>query len=447
MIIDLSNKKRVHFIGIGGIGVSAIARMMKREGKIVSGSDIRDSDILSELRKIGVKIRIGHKSSNLSDDVDLVVYTTAISSDNPEFKKAKKLKMTVVSYPEMLGAVSAGKYTIAVSGTHGKTTTTAMVAKVLGDAKINSTVVVGSILKEGGSNFIFGKSKYFLTEACEYKRAFLNLSPKIIVITNIDKDHLDYYKDLRDIQSAFISFVKKLDKDGVLICDMSGKSMKPIVSAAKKTGCRIIDYPKISARLNLKFPGKHNVKNAKAALSVSQALKVNKTIASRSLNSFNGTWRRFEYKGKTKTGVLVYDDYAHHPTEIQATLQGARDYFKEKKIIAVFQPHLYSRTKLLLAEFARSFNNADEVMITDIYAAREKKDKTISGKDLAENIRRYNKNAQYISSFDKIGKFLIKNTQKGDVIITVGAGDVFKIGESLLLLNYAQKESSKKQGR
>ena len=342
----------------------------------------------------------------------------------------------------MLGVVSREKYTIAVSGTHGKTTTTAMVAKILGDAKINPTVVVGSILKEGGSNFIFGKSKpvrlnntiysggYFLTEACEYKRAFLNLSPKIIIITNIDKDHLDYYKNIKDIQSAFISFVKKLDKDGYLVCDTLGENMKPIISMAKKVGCKIIDYSKISVKLKLKVPGEYNVKNAKASLALAQILRVKKPLAVKALNNFKGTWRRFEYKGSVN-GVLVYDDYAHHPTEIQATLKGARDYFKKKKVWAVFQPHLYSRTKLLLDEFAKSFNNADEVVIADIYAAREKEDKTIHAKNLVGKIEKQNKNVQYIHSLDKIKDFLLKNTKKGDVVITIGAGDIFKVGEAL----------------
>ncbi|MCR4284219.1 MAG: UDP-N-acetylmuramate--L-alanine ligase [Parcubacteria group bacterium] len=430
----LDNIKSVHFIGIGGIGVSAIARMMKREGKAVSGSDLHGSAILADLKKAGMNIKIGHKSPNLPDNTDLVVYTTAISPNNPELKKAKKMGIFAISYPEMLGFVSGEKYTIAVSGTHGKTTTTAMIAKALSDAKVDPTVVVGSILKEGGSNFVFGKSKYFLTEACEYRRAFLNLSPKIIVITNIDKDHLDYYKDLRDIQSAFISLVKKLGKDGHFVCGVSGKNMKPIINEAKKTGCKIVDYSKISTRLNLKVPGNHNIDNAKAAMAVAQILKVKNPLIVEALNNFKGTWRRFEYKGKIN-GVSIYDDYAHHPTEIQTTLKGARDYFKKKKVWVVFQPHLYSRTKLLLTEFAKSFNSADEVIITDIYAAREKKDKTISGKDLAEKIRKYNRNTQYIGPFGKIEKFLIKNAQKGDVIITIGAGDVFKIGESLLLLN------------
>jgi len=432
MKIDLSKIKSVHFVGIGGIGVSAIARMMKREGKTVSGSDISDSAILSSLRSIGVRTSLVHKESNLLSSAGLVVYTTAIKSSNPELKKAKKLNIPSISYPEILGLVSSEKYTIAVSGTHGKTTTTAMLAKILGDAKIDPTVVVGSILKERKSNFIFGRSKYFLTEACEYKRAFLNLSPKIIVITNIDKDHLDYYKDLSDIQSAFVSFVKKLGKDGYLICDTSGKNMSPVINAAKKTGCKIIDYSKVDGKIKLNVPGEYNIKNAKAAISVIKILRVKSGEAIQSLKEFKGTWRRFEYKGKTKAGALVYDDYAHHPTEVQSVLEGARSYFSGKKIWVIFQPHLYSRTKILLNEFARSFNNAGEVIITDIYAAREKKDRSIHSKDLVEKIKKYNKKVQYIKSFDKIEYFLSKEIKKGDVIITIGAGDVFKIGESLL---------------
>jgi UDP-N-acetylmuramate--alanine ligase len=425
--------KKVHFIGIGGIGVSAIARMMLMEGKKVSGSDRDDSRIIRELKKLGAKIYKGHHAKNVQRPArhkpDLVVYTTAIDSANPELKKAKKLKIPTLSYPEILGLISKDKYTIAISGAHGKTTTTAMIAEILIDAKFDPNVIIGSLLKKQKSNFIAGKSKYFICEACEYKRAFLNLNPKIIVITNIDNDHLDYYKNLKNIQKAFSQFVSKLGKNDFLVYNSQDKNSLPV---AKKAKCKIVDYSKIGKDFKGKIPGEHNIKNAQAALAVAKILKIKRENALKSLENFSGTWRRFEYKGKTKNGVLIYDDYAHHPTEIKATLRAGREFFGKRKIWCVFQPHLYSRTKILLEDFARSFRDADEVIITDIYAAREKNDKSIHAKSLGEKIKRYNKNVLYLKKFADIEKFLKKKAKDGDVIMTMGAGDIFKIGENLL---------------
>jgi len=427
--IDLSKIKKAHFAGIGGIGVSAIARMMLAEGKIVSGSDISDSMIIDELRKLGAKIFLGHNADNVADDVDLIVYTPAVTADNPELKKAAEMGMPMLSYPEMLGLISKNKYTIAISGAHGKTTTTAMIAKILIDAGLDPTVIVGSLLKDQGSNFVAGKSGYFVAEACEYKKSFLNLNPKIIVITNIDNDHLDYYGNLENIKQAFGEFAAKLPEDGYLICDSSDKNLKEIIKSVKS---EIIDYTKEDNNFNLKIPGGHNIKNAQAAIVVAKILNINEKKALTSLNGFSGAWRRFEYKGKTKNGVLFYDDYGHHPTEIKATLKGARELFGGKKIWCVFQPHLYSRTKLLFDDFGKSFGDADEIILADIYAAREPKDKSINSKMLAEEITRNGGKARYMESFDEITVFLAENAKKGDVVITMGAGDVFKIGEDLL---------------
>ncbi len=439
--IDLSKIKRVHFVGIGGIGVSAIARMMLSEGKIVSGSDTSESLITKDLEKLGVKISIGHSAENVSSDIDLLVYTPAVNLDNPELKKAVELKIPTLSYPEILGLISKDKYTIAISGAHGKTTTTAMIAKILIDAGLDPTVIVGSLLKDQGSNFVAGKGKpartadtvqsggYFVVEACEYKKSFLNLNPKIIVITNIDNDHLDYYGNLENIKKAFGEFAAKLPEDGYLICDPNDKNLKEIVENVK---CKIIDYTKIDNNFNLKIPGRHNIKNAQAAMAAAEIIGVDKNKVLESLKEFNGTWRRFEYKGETKNGVLVYDDYGHHPTEIKATLKGAREFFGRKKIWCVFQPHLYSRTKLLFADFGKSFGDADEIILADIYAAREPKDESINSIMLAEEITKNVGKARYMESFGKISVFLTENAKKGDIVITMGAGDVYKIGESLL---------------
>jgi len=420
-------------VGIGGIGVSAIARMMLGEGNPpvggVSGSDVSDSAIIEELRKLGAKIFLGHNADNVADDVDLLVYTPAATADNPELKKAAKMGIPMLSYPEMLGLISKDKYTIAVSGAHGKTTTTAMIAKILIDAKYDPTVIVGSLLKDNRSNFVAGKSWYFVVEACEYKKSFLNLSPKIIVITNIDNDHLDYYGNLENIKKAFGEFVSKLPEDGYLVCDPNDKNLKEIVEKAK---CGVIDYAKVSNNFNLKIPGGHNIKNAQAAMAVAEILGVDFKKAENSLESFEGAWRRFEFKGETKNGVLVYDDYGHHPTEIKATLKGARELYPKNKIITVFQPHLYSRTKFLFGDFGKSFGDADEIILADIYAAREPKDESINSRMLAEEITKNGGKTRYMESFDKIAGFLAENARKGDIVITMGAGDIFKVGEKLL---------------
>lgn len=427
----LKNAKNIHFIGIGGIGISAIARMALLQNKKVSGSDREtDTAVIKELKKLGAKIYNGHAAENLKN-ADLVIYTTAVQKSSPELQKAKYLKIPALTYPEALGLISKNKYTVAVSGCHGKTTTTAMIGKILTDAKKEPTIIVGSFLKDQKSNFVAGKSEYFICEACEYRKAFLNLRPKIIIITNIDNDHLDYYKNLKNIQKAFSEFVSKLDKKDFLICDKTDENSLPVIKTVK---CKTIDFSKIKLPKNfkLKIPGEHNVKNAKAALAVAKILEINKKLSFHALKNFNGAWRRFEYKGKTKNGVLIYDDYGHHPTEIKATLKTAREFFKNKKIWCVFQPHLYSRTKFLLDDFAQSFNNANFLVITDIYAAREKNDKKINAKILAKKIKKYNPNTFYIKTFKEIKNFLRKNAKNGDTIITMGAGDIFKIGESLL---------------
>lgn len=433
----LLGAKKVHFVGIGGIGVSAIARMMIAEDKVVSGSDTFFSTLTEGLQKIGAKIFLGHSAGNVAQDIDLIVYTPAVDFENPELKKGKKLKIPILSYPEALGLISKDKYTIAISGAHGKTTTTAMIGKILIDAELKPSIIVGSLLKDYKSNFVAGSGKYFVVEACEYKKSFLNLNPKIIVITNIDNDHLDYYKNLNNIKKAFAKFAGKLGKNDFLVCDKNDKNLLTVVKKAK---CKIIDYSKIKVRFNLKIPGEHNIKNAQAATAVAKILKISPSISLKALNNFTGTWRRFEYKGKTNNGVLVYDDYAHHPTEIKATLKAAKEFFgkhkpfskTQRKLWCVFQPHLYSRTKLLLNDFGKSFDDADEIILADIYAAREKKDKSINSEILVDKIMKNGGKAVWMKSFDDIVFFLDKNVKNGDVVIIMGAGDIFKVGEKLL---------------
>ncbi|MCC7004620.1 UDP-N-acetylmuramate--L-alanine ligase [Candidatus Nomurabacteria bacterium] len=426
----LNKSKNIHFIGIGGIGVSAVAKMMILEGKSISGSDMSDSQIIQELIKSGVKINIGHKKENLPKNTDLVIYTIAITDENPELKEARNRGIRCITYPEALHEISKDKYTIAISGTHGKTTTTAMIVKILIDAELDPTVIVGSILKDLKSNFIAGESKYFVVEACEYRRSFLNINPSIVVVTNIDNDHLDYYKDLADIQKAFGEFALKLPTNGHLIFDFNDKVVS---EALNKSKCDKQDFSVNFSKIpELKVPGKHNIRNASAALSVAKILGIDEDLAKKSLAEFSGTWRRFEFKGKTKNSVKVYDDYAHHPTEVKASLSGAREKFKNQRIFVVFQPHLYSRTKLLLNDFANAFENVDEVILAPIYAAREPFDSSISSEILAQKIKETGKTAKSFLNFNEIKDYLSENLKSGDILITMGAGDVFKIGESLL---------------
>ncbi|MBI4992126.1 MAG: UDP-N-acetylmuramate--L-alanine ligase [Candidatus Harrisonbacteria bacterium] len=419
--------RKAHFIGIGGIGISAIARMMLGEGKEVSGSDVSRSEIIDELEKLGAKIYFGHDEKNLKD-VDLVVYTPAVKENNPELVKAKKLGIQTLSYPEMLGIISRDKYTIAVSGAHGKTTTTAMIGTILKDSGLDPTIIVGSLLKDSKSNFVAGRRKYFVVEACEYKKSFLNINPKIIVITNIDNDHLDYYGNVRNIQKAFSEFVSKLTSEDYLVCNPRGRYLDSVVKNAK---CKIVDYTKSPRNLKLKVVGDHNLDNAQAAFAVAKILKVKESEARKSLENFSGTWRRFEYKGKTRSGAYVYDDYGHHPTEIKATLAGARQAFPHSAIFCIFQPHLYSRTKLLLNDFSKSFNDADAVLVADIYAAREKDDGTHSTQ-LVNKMKKFHKNVRYVDSFNNAASVLILEPKKGDIILTMGAGDIYKVGDLLL---------------
>lgn len=425
MSVDFSRIKTAHFIGIGGIGISAIARMFLLESpstllgvkKKVNGSDSTESEVTGELRKLGARIFIGQRTENIPVDCDLVIYTIAVTPDNPELAEAKKHGIPMLSYPEALGIISKEKYTIAITGTHGKTTTTAMVAKILIDAGLDPTVIVGSFLldaKGGRTNFIAGKSKYLVVEGCEYRRSFLNLSPKILVITNIDADHLDYYKDLNDIKSAFAKLAGKLPIDGVLI---DGKKYGSVV---------------LPDDFTLRVPGKHNLENAKAALAVAQALGISPSIALGALKNFSGTWRRFEYRGKAKNGTLVYDDYGHHPHEIEATLQGAREVFPTQKIVVVFQPHLYSRTKDHFAAFGRCFARADVVILLPIYPAREKDPGDINSRMVVDEIEKNGKDAHIAETFTEAAALAEKLSSVGDLILTIGAGETNKVADLLI---------------
>ena len=434
--VNIDTFQKVHCIGIGGIGVSALARMFLSRGVAVSGSDMALSEITALLVEKGVTIYEGHDAKNVPEDVDMVVYSPAVREGNPEYDEAKRRGVPLLSYPEVLGLLSQNMKTIAVSGTHGKTTTTAMIAHIVLKAGFSPTVIAGSLmhpLPERGvserTNFIAGTSDVFIVEACEYRRSFLALHPDILVITNIEEDHLDYYADLADIQSAFSSLVSQMKEGGRVVCRPGTAAIVPVVE-----GVESIDYGTVSASLSLKVFGKHNEENARAAIAAARVLGISENVAAESLSDFPGTWRRGEYKGSLASGAKVYDDYAHHPTEIRTTLLGFREAFPSAHISVIFQPHLYSRTKLLMDEFAKSFDDADAVIVADIYAAREKDDGTVHARDLVEYIQKEGKDARYGGSLTDIREFLSKKEYTdSDIIITMGAGDVHMIGELLLI--------------
>jgi UDP-N-acetylmuramate--alanine ligase len=430
---DITRYKKVHFIGIGGIGVSALARMMLHDGKETSGSDRDKSEITETLEQIGIRVCYGQKAENVPIGTDLVVYTVAITDDNPELMQAKKLGIEAMTYPQFLGVLSKDKYTIAVSGTHGKTTTTAMIAKILIDAGLDPTVIVGSLIKgaDGNrTNFIPGKSKYLVIEACEYRRSFLSYCPQILVITNVDNDHLDYYKDVADIQNAFNELAKRVPQDGFIVTDKNNSAVVPTLEGVE---AKVVNYSLYNnLPITLKVPGLHNKKNAAAAFTVATTLGIDTKIAQKSLESFAGTWRRFEYKGETKNGARVYDDYGHHPTEIRATLQGVRELYPKERLIVAFQPHLYSRTKLLLDDFAAAFSQADEVILAPIYAAREVDDGTVSSEILAAKISENGIFTQSFKTLKETEDYLSGKSKKGDVVVVMGAGDIYKIAENIV---------------
>lgn len=414
MNLDLSKIKKVFFIGIGGIGISALAKMALSKGVEVSGVNDEEGKTIDSLKELGIDITISKGTLDTLPEADLYIYSDAWLYRGPEIiENAKKTNKPVLSYFEALGQFAKEYKVIAIAGTHGKTTTTAMVAEVLIDAGLDPTVIVGSFVKKFESNFRRGEGEYLVVEADEYNRHFLNFHPFIAVVTNIEADHLDCYKDLADIQKTFDKFI----------------------SQSKN---KVLDYSKYLEKVpKLSVPGLHNRMNAAAALAVADILNIKKEISDKSLAEFSGTWRRLEKKGVTKEGVIIYDDYAHHPTEVKASLLGLRElYPKEKKnIVVLFQPHLYSRTKALFNEFTTCFDEADRVFILPIYFARENPDPEISSEKLALAICDHKGEATAFKDFLSAENF-IQNLNLGDkdVFVTMGAGEAYKVAEKVFKL-------------
>jgi UDP-N-acetylmuramate--alanine ligase len=427
--------QKIHFVGIGGIGVSALAGYYLKKGIEVSGSDVSQSPITEKLKKEGAKIFVGHKASNLMAGVEFVVHTAAAAKDNPELKEARKKKIKVQSYAEALGDLTEKMYTIAVSGMHGKSTTTAMIGLVLEKAGLDPTVIVGTKVKEwGGNNFRIGQGKYLVIEADEFNASFLNYRPRVIVLTNIEEEHLDFYTGgIKQIVKTFSDYVGHLGGEGILVANTLNEEVLKIAKKEKMAKVVLYDSSEKNG-LSLKLPGTHNLSNASAALAVAEILGVSDKIAKEALNEFNGTWRRMEYKGLVN-GAKIYDDYGHHPTEIKATLLGARELVKKgHQLWCVFQPHQYQRTYKLFEQFVGAFADADRTIILPIYsvAGREKESikKMVSSEKLVKEIN--SEEVIYFDSFSKAEKYLKKNLKKGDVCLIMGAGDIYKLTEKLV---------------
>ncbi|MDE1966321.1 MAG: UDP-N-acetylmuramate--L-alanine ligase [Patescibacteria group bacterium] len=421
--------KKAYFVGIGGIGMSALAQYLAAHAVAVSGSDREESPVTKLLGERGIEVTIGQVAENVPADADVVIYSDAVSQDNPERLRARELGMRQASYFELLGEVTEGKRTVAVAGTHGKTTTTGMLAKILHDAGASPSAIVGSIVRDFGGNYLSGSSDLFVVEACEYREHFLSLAPRVLVVTNIEWDHTDYFKDLAAFQAAFRALMERVPTDGVIVTDTTHPNIAPLLAGL---AARIIDY-KGEPTHEVSLPGEFNRLNARAAAAAARILVpgIDDERIDDSLYAFRGTWRRFEYKGKTSMGAEVYDDYAHHPTAVAVTLAELRRKTKGKVFVA-FHPHLFSRTRDLLDGFAHAFRDADEVVIAPIYAAREKDDGSVSNRILAERIAAAGVPAAAIDSFSEITAYLDGRAGPGDVVMSMGAGDIYKVADALV---------------
>ena len=456
-MIDLSQYKKIHCIGIGGIGLSAIAEILLSRGYEVSGSDMKESAETARLASKGARVFIGHRAEN-ADEADLLVFSAAVGHDNPEMKRAEERGIPILSRAQMLGLLMQEyENSIAVSGTHGKTTTTSMVSLILDRAKLEPTILVGGNLAEIGGNVKVGHSRYFITEACEYMDSFLSLKPKIEIILNIDSDHLDYFKDIDHIVSSFDKFAHLVPASGTIIAYDANpfvnqviRNLDNVVTFGLSENC---DYyaaniqfneegmpafdvchdGQLLSRVQLAVPGEHNILNALAAFTCACALGVEPQLTKETLERYHGTQRRFDIVGTTAKGVKIVDDYAHHPTEIKATLSASEN-VPHNKLWCIFQPHTYTRTIALFDEFAEAFEKADKLILAEIYAAREKNIYKISSAQLAEKIKETHphKEVLFMEDFAAIADYVDDQAQPGDMVITMGAGDIYKVGEMLL---------------
>ncbi len=450
------NIKKVHFVGIGGIGMSGIAEILVNQGFEVSGSDKTLSEVTERLESIGIKVYEGHSPDNLKD-ADVLVYSSAVQVDNPEVKAAIERKIPIIKRSEMLAETMRMKYGIGIAGTHGKTTTTSMVGLTLTEGGIDPTIIVGGKLSSlGGTNARLGNGEFIVVEADEFDRTFLKLTPTIAALTTLESEHLDTYKDLDDIKSAFIEFANKVPFYGFVTLCLDEPALQDIVPYINKkiisygvtaqadvraldivangfkTTFKVKYFDQVLGEITLKIPGKHNVLNSLVAIIIGKELGIDFKVIKQALESFSGVFRRFEVKYNKE--ILVIDDYAHHPTETSATLKGVRDGW-DRRLVVVFQPHLYSRTRDFYQEFGRSFLNSDVFICTDVYPARELPIEGISGEMITNITKKFgHKNVHYVADKKNVPALLNEIKKDGDIIITMGAGDIWKYGEEFVTM-------------
>ena len=426
---NFMQRNKIYFVGIGGIGMSALAQLFLHQGKTVTGSDRDESPVTAMLAKKGIPVSIGHEQRNIPADVELLIYSDAVPADNRERVRAREMNIPQTSYFEALGEVSKSMRTIAVAGTHGKTTTTAMLAAILKAAGKEPTAIVGSLVTDWGSNFLPGQNDLLVVEACEYRDHLLELLPEMLVITNIELDHTDFFPSLSALQSTFRVAAERVPKGGVIVTTPAEVNIAPILG---RVTAAIVDYTRVDVP-TLSQIGQFNKMNARAAKAAAQAAfpDISDDVTDTALRAFKGSWRRFEYKGETPHGAAVYDDYAHHPTAARKTIEAAREKFPQKKITVVFHPHLYSRTKDLFDDFVDALATADRILLAPIYAAREKDEGLVSSDMLAKAIAKKNKNVLSLPDFDAIRRELLESSAEKDLIITMGAGDIYKVAEQV----------------
>lgn len=449
-------KEHIYFIGIGGISMSGLAEILASRGHQVSGTDVKETAVTKHLQSLGIHINFGHRAENITDDITLVVYTAAIHDDNPELRAAHEKGIRIMDRAHLLGQIMDEYHdSVAVSGTHGKTTTTSMVSEILLAAEKDPTITVGGILPTIGSNLRIGGSPYFVAEACEYFDSFLQFNPFVAIILNVESDHLDYFKTLENIRRSFHAFAQRVPDNGLLVISEKIDNVEELTNGltchvetfglSEKANWRaenivheadgrnsfdVYHNGEFFTTIHLHIPGEHNITNALAAIGASAFLGAAPEDCVKGLHHYTGTERRFQLKGK-KDGITVIDDYAHHPTEIKAALAAAQN-VQHNTTWCVFQPHTFSRTRFLFDEFGEAFGDADEIIIADIFAARETDDGTVSAAQLAERIAQTGKSARYVGDFAAIEAYLREHCKSGDLLMTVGAGDVYKIGENFL---------------
>ena len=454
-INDCKRVRRLHFVGIGGAGMSGIAEVLHVNGFDVTGSDMGDGDVVSYLKNLGIRVDSKHEAKNV-ENADLVVYSSAIPHDNPELVEARNRRIPVIRRAEMLGELMRLKYTLAICGTHGKTTTTSIVGEIWEAAGLDPTIIVGGVVKGKGSGAKVGRGDYLIAESDEFDRSFLSMMPSSAIVTNIDADHLDTYENIEEIKDAFVQFVNKIPFYGQAILCLDDANVQSILSRVRKPVItygfsrqakyrienlqfvngyphfEILDDGKSLGEFQLKIPGRHNVLNACAAVALAMEEGISPDIARKACAAFEGVNRRFEFIGEKK-GVMVFDDYAHHPTEATATLLGFREAFPDKRIIVAFQPHLFTRTRDQHEAFGMAFANCDVLLVTDIYPSRERPIEGVSGALVANSASdRGHRNARFIGDQMNLLSILKEELRENDVVVLMGAGNVYKLGTRIL---------------